>query len=506
MSVDLPWYLEGTQAKRYTSDYANDLKNRRTKVAKQSNEAIVDNGIETGTKNQNKLSLHESTRFDIPVKPFVGSLKDLIDRDAHTFQTQMDSGLKESWMEQVMNEITHKSCAIQIAITISFVGVGTIIYYKKIKTTQMFILRSNSDDDPTKKTKKKRKRKRKHQVMDMVTEESGLSSTTRENEKSTDVIIRKDDMFHQTNILDVFSQDVPKMADIISRSGLSRQESIKIAAQEVFAIQRLQNEESRRIEHERRTRLQMTAEASMHQIQEDMLSSIYGNRFLLCLSMSSLIRILVPNLSTVCRMLWNKDQVDVTSSLLHWILSLFCGTCTTESIECTSQKDMLLSLNTRSYVSSIILYYSGIEHFLPSAFIPSANAACITTIVTYFVATAFGHRLLRIFHSETLHRTWNILLMISFCLNTYVGQSLLFLVVQIFILNAALVVSIYIRIDHQIKHDNKDSDNAQTMELHHMQWIELSTRSSKTLKMMTMSIAVFLGFLPSFLKVIRLWI
>jgi hypothetical protein len=507
MSIDLPWYLEDSKGRRYTGEYANKLKKRRTEAEKQTttNEAMVNNVDDNGREQRHQESISEEIynlgykydMLDVPLKPFVGSLKDLMDRDAlTTFQSELNAGLNKSWMDSVLDGITCTSFAIRIWVLISCVGAGILVGYKKIKRRKACIQITNTDESSIMKNKKKRKRKKKNQVVHVVTRQSSICSTICNHDSSTDLIVENDGPNHPKNILDVFSHDVPKMADIISRSGLSRQESIKIAAQEVFAIQRLQNEESRKREDERRARLKMKAEASIKHIQEELLSSIYGNRFLICLGISSLIRILMSHFNCISGITLNKDQTDVTRSLLHWMVSVICGACTKESKQCSLQNEMTLPTTT-SYFSFMFLYYSGIEHFFPSAIFPSGSASCLTSIVTYFVATAFGHRLLRMFHSDALHRAWNILLLISFCLNTNLGQSLLLLVIQLCTLNAALAASMYIRINHQMKQHNMDSDYLKTMGSHHEQWIELSNRSSKTLKLMNISVSIFFGFLPS---------
>lgn len=509
MSIDLPWYLEDSQARYYTDEYAKKLKSRRKEAEKQTKEAMVNN-IDDDKEQSDQRSRSEGIynvgykyeMLDIPIKPFVGSLKDLMNRETQTFQTQMETGLKKSWMDQVLNDIRQTSWNTRIVVVLSLVGVGIIIVFHKLTRRKAFIELNHTNECLTK-TKKKRKRKKKHQIVPIVTtEESSTLCTKIDTDISTELILDHDQPYHPKNILDVFSQDVPKMADIISKSGLSRQESIKIAAQEVFAIQRLQNEENRKREDERRSQLQTKAEASIRQIQQDLLSSMYGNRFLICLGISSVVRILISNLGCASRILWKKGQANVTQSLLHWIVSVLCGTFTTENKQCSFQNEMTIIPTRRSYFSFISVYYSGIDSIFPSAIIPSGSTACITSIVTYFVTMAFGHRLIRIFHSDALHRAWNILLILSFCLNTNLGQSLLLMVVQIFVFNTTLAASIYIRINQQMNRDKMDRDNLKIMESHHEKWIELSIQSSNSLKSMTMFVSLLLGFLPSIL----LWI
>lgn len=497
MPIDLPWYLKHTQVRRYTGDFENveETKTNDSKVSE--NRAVHISEFQSKTiENENKIKGLKRKlsaidygygSSDIKFRPFSGSLEELIQLETQSFQTRTYSNSNQS--REFQKFAVHRNINrffIVMILFVSFVFVGWITSQK----------RNREYVAPTTKNRqlnKKKKRKKKKMRTSLVTHDSCTNESIGRNDASGCILQLNDS--NERHMNDVFSEDVPRMAEIISRSGLCHQDSIRIAAQEVFAIQRVKHEEAKRIDKERRDRFKAEAETALLNIKHEVLSTVYGNRFLISITIVSFVRIFSCNSKSLLQLIIGENQSDLMGLFINWLLTELCGSCCDKST-CSSFSTHSIS-PSRSYASYIIIYLTGIETVPSRGIPPCSYTTCLATFVSYLAFTALGHKILQIFHSTTLHRFFNVALVSGLVLGSNIGRSSLYMMFQVFMLNSTIAGSLYLGIDRQLKEFRKvDSDDGAYLEDYHVVCTTLFKQIHKRIIVFSFSGAVSLGVLP----------
>mmetsp|Transcript_1591 Transcript_1591/g.2905 ORF Transcript_1591/g.2905 Transcript_1591/m.2905 type:complete len:633 (-) Transcript_1591:729-2627(-) len=236
----------------------------------------------------------------------------------------------------------------------------------------------------------------------------------------------------------MFSVAIPAMAEFISKTGLNRQDSLRIATEQVLSAQRRDFEKKQEEKQKKLNRMKENVKMEMTRLRKCMVSTIIGYDMIFCLAIGCATRVITNNAHAIYYYLSvkrNAEDIFVDFCPLdvayQWFVKDMCQ-CSDLSFSIPYNQSEMNQLSSSHCLYGGMFYvlnYFGMPSFVPFLFsVPIPIIRCMIGCMVKIILVGLLHRVLAVFHSKILHQCLNLFVFISLALRTAAGKTVIELI------------------------------------------------------------------------------
>lgn len=398
---------------------------------------------------QSKMT--DTGQHSIEFTPFQGSVLDLV-QHTQTFSTTAGPSLPESSRSQVMVKLLWPSAIMYTVQAVAVIILVILIlnqWFRKKNVvshprTSYYQSRSSFGEQhlqPQLQSQPQPQPQKKLQSIKQDLDSMRIidSSNLEDSEPNDSDIIHKDKYDSSiTSDSTVFSVAIPAMAEIISKTGLNRQDSLRIATEQVLSAQRRDYEKLQEEKLEKLKRIKEITEMEMTRLHKCMVSTMIGYNMICCIAIGCAARVIANNVHTIVEY-YILDKREIHNVMNNFnLVEVGYKSFVKEICQCSESSNSATfyqsEVNPLSYHPSTgncsyggMLYVLNqigmgpLVSFLFSMSMPIVR--CMIGCMVKIILVGLLHRILAVFHSKVLHQCLNLFIFLSLVLRTAAGKT-----------------------------------------------------------------------------------